>query len=239
MDRGFEETALTLQPIGIARSPYAEKFGVPRQANLARKVETTIVFDPRRVEPAALRGLLQVSHVWVLFWFHLVNAPSRASTVRPPRLGGNAVIGTFATRSPFRPNPIGMSLLEIIEVGEMQIRLRGGDLVDGTPVLDIKPYVAYTDCAADAHCEWVKEAPPALVVRCSPDVERRAADDPAFAQALAIASDILAFDPRPAYQKDSEVGRIYAATLAHLNLHFRVDERGVEIIDANDVTQSA
>ncbi|MCA9691061.1 MAG: tRNA (N6-threonylcarbamoyladenosine(37)-N6)-methyltransferase TrmO, partial [Myxococcales bacterium] len=129
-----------MEPIGVVRSPYTEKFGIPRQPGLAPSVRARVELDPRRVQPEALRGLSACSHVWLLTLLHAAK-PTGHATVRPPRLGGNIRLGALATRSPFRPNPIGLSAVALVELAELALVVAGADLLDGTPVLDIKPYV--------------------------------------------------------------------------------------------------
>ena len=144
----------TMQPVARIRSEFAEKFGVPRQSGLVEELEAEIVFEPAYRNPDALRGLEEFSHVWLIWVFDRAIRETWSPTVRPPRLGGNARMGVFATRSPFRPNPIALSCVKLAGIRQTAdgpvIRVLGADLVDGTPILDIKPYIPYADSHPDA-----------------------------------------------------------------------------------------
>ena len=210
-----------MRVIARVHSDFATKFGVPRQSGLVESLESTLVFEPEFRSEEALRGLEGFSHVWLLWVFHQADRPGWSPTVRPPRLGGNVRMGVFATRSPFRPNPIGLSAAALAGVEHTRewgtvLRLRGTDLVDGTPVLDVKPYLPYADAipgalggfAATAAGETLAvEIPPALLERVPP--RRR--------EAL---RGVLAQDPRPRYQGESD--RVYGFTFAGLEVRFTV-----------------
>ena len=212
----------SMTPIAHIHSDFAEKFGVPRQSGLVEEREADIVFEPAYQNPDALRGLEDFSHIWLIWVFDRAIRDTWSPTVRPPRLGGNTRMGVFATRSPFRPNPLGLSSvkLEAIEhrpdVGPVLI-VRGADLMDDTPIYDIKPYIPYADCHPDAaegftgqtqfHRLQV-EFPPQLLARVP------AADRDGL-------TGVLASDPRPSYQHDPE--RIYGMEFAGLEVHFKVD----------------
>lgn len=146
--------SFSMEPIAHIRSDFAEKFGVPRQSGLVDALEASIVFTPPYRSPDALRGLEDFSHLWLIWVFDRAIRESWSPTVRPPRLGGNARMGVFATRSPFRPNPIALSCVKLEGIEQTAegpvLRVRGADLVDGTPILDIKPYIPYADCHPDA-----------------------------------------------------------------------------------------
>lgn len=210
--------------IGHVRSPWREKFGVPRQSGLA-SIEATIELDPLQIPREALRGLERVSHLWVISWFHGLpqQEPSFRPTVRPPRLGGSVRLGVLATRSPHRPNPIGLSVVRLLAIEDRTLRVSGIDLLDGTPVLDIKPYLPWADLVPDATCEWADAAPRELPVRFAVGVE---ASD---ATLRATILDTLRWDPRPAHQRDA-AGREYAMRMLDVDVRFRVDELGVEVI---------
>ena len=209
-----------MEIIARIRSPFAQKFGVPRQSGL---VETAaqIVFEPPYRNADAVRGLEDFSHVWLLWQFHQMADKAWSPTVRPPRLGGNARMGVFATRSPHRPNPIGLSCVRLTGVeltaeGPV-LHVSGADLVDGTPIYDIKPYLAYCDAHPEAKGGWtdgVKSA--ALSVEISPQLLAAVpeSDRPGLLGALAQ-------DPRPRYQDDSE--RVYGLTYGSVNVRFHVD----------------
>lgn len=194
--------------IGEVRSCYKEKFGVPRQPGLVR-VPATIDIHADYAKDEAFRGLEAFSHIWVLFIFHRALREEWKPTVRPPRLGGNERVGVFASRSMFRPNPIGLSVVELAAIRRagagIQLDIIGGDLIDGTPVVDIKPYLPYVDAVADAKGGYAPVAPPKKMnVRFTPEalaVIRSYQDRlPDLEQTL---REILQYDPRPSYQVQS------------------------------------
>ena len=212
----------SMEPIARIHTDFSTKFGVPRQSGLVEALEAEIIFEPPYREPAALRGLEGFSHLWLVWVFHQAAGRPWSPTVRPPRLGGNRRMGVFATRSPFRPNPVGLSAVKLagIEAAGPSgpvLRVRGADLVDGTPILDIKPYLPYADCIPEASGGFAPqpalapltvEIPPVLLERVPP--ERRDALEAVLAQ-----------DPRPRYQADPE--RIYGFTFAGLEVRFTVE----------------
>ena len=191
-----------MQPIAYIRSPFAEKFGVPRQGNLAPHVVSEIVFEPPFRNSDCVRGLEQFSHLWLIWQFHR-NGSEWNPTVRPPRLGGNARLGVFATRSPFRPNGLGLSVVKLISIepGPV-IRVSGADMVDCTPIYDIKPYVPYSDSVPDAAAGFTEIPWEPLKVELPLQLPASATAD-----WVAALRETLAQDPRPAYQDDS--ARVY------------------------------
>lgn len=213
--------AFSMRVIARVHSEFSSKFGVPRQSGLVEALESTLVFEPEFRSEEALRGLEGFSHLWLVWVFHQAIQREWSPTVRPPRLGGNTRMGVFATRSPFRPNPIGLSSVRLAGIERTAehgtvLRLRGADLMDGTPVLDIKPYVPYADsrpealggfAAVPARETLAVEIPPELLERIPP--ERR--------EAL---RGVLAQDPRPRYQEDPE--RVYGFGFAGLEVRFSV-----------------
>lgn len=212
----------SMEPIARIHTDFSTKFGVPRQSGLVEALEAEIIFEPPYRDPAALRGLEGFSHLWLVWVFHQAAGRPWSPTVRPPRLGGNRRMGVFSTRSPFRPNPVGLSAVKLagIEAAGPSgpvLRVRGADLVDGTPILDIKPYLPYADCIPEASGGFAPqpalapltvEIPPVLLERVPP--ERRDALEAVLAQ-----------DPRPRYQADPE--RIYGFTFAGLEVRFTVE----------------
>jgi tRNA-Thr(GGU) m(6)t(6)A37 methyltransferase TsaA len=215
-----------LEPIGVLRTPFPTKFGVPRQARLAVS-RAVLELDPDRIPLEAVRGLEQASHVWIVFLFHAaIHAPRRA-TVRPPRLGGNRRVGVFATRSPFRPNPIGLSAVRLLSIEGLRLNLEGGDFLDRTPVLDIKPYLPWADAIPEARLPWAQHPPVPLPVMFSAaaDASLLHHRDPEGLRTL-IAST-LAHDPRPAYI--ATLRREHAVALADVDVRFCVDESGVTV----------
>lgn len=226
-----------LTPIGHIESDYPDKFGIPRQPGLADAARATLVLAPPYDDPLAVRGLDAFSHLWVTFVFH--RSPERwTPLVRPPRLGGNAKVGVFASRSTHRPNRLGLSLVELRAIdtrGGVRLHLRGADLVDGTPVLDIKPYLPWAEARSEARAGFAPEAPTALPVRLAPMAEAALAARPDGASLGVLIHQVLAQDPRPAYRKGAEE-RIYGVRLRDVDVRFRAlsndaDETQLEVIE--------
>ena len=220
---------ITMHTIAHIRTDLPEKFGVPRQSGLVPQLQGTIVFEPDYRNPDALRGLESFSHLWLIFRFHRAEREGWSPTVRPPRLGGNRRMGVFATRSPFRPNNLGLSCVKLEGVRRDEklgpvIRVSGADLVDGTPILDIKPYLPYADCPRDATGGFTDplEAEP-LEVEC--DEALLAGLE---AQQRAGLMGVLACDPRPRYQEDPE--RVYGLAFAGKNVKFTVRDRVLTVL---------
>lgn len=209
----------------IARmhSDFPEKFGIPRQSGLVEKLQSTIVFEPEYRNPLAFRGLEGYSHIWILWAFSEAAREEWSPMVMPPRLGGKTRMGVFATRSPFRPNPIGLSCvkLERIDLTAKNgpvLHVTGADLMDGTPIYDIKPYLPYTDSRPEASGGFAAEVFNKALKVVFP--EKLLAQIPA-AKREAL-TELLREDPRPAYQEDPE--RIYGVAFAGQNIRFRVSE---------------
>ncbi len=216
-------------PIGVIRSCFKEKFGVPRQPGLVPEAEAILQLVPPYDRREAIRGLEGFSHIWVLFVFHRV-APTKWKTmVRPPRLGGNRKVGVFASRSPFRPNPIGLSAVALkgIECRGKAIKLRLGgiDLVDGTPVLDIKPYLRYADSLTDARGGFA-EAEPQLALEVVFDAQPQHYLDtlkpPERQRMTRLIQQLLQQDPRPAYLESVPDERCFGMRLDELNVRWQV-----------------
>ncbi|MBR6028163.1 MAG: tRNA (N6-threonylcarbamoyladenosine(37)-N6)-methyltransferase TrmO [Clostridia bacterium] len=210
-----------MKPIARIRNGYEDKFGIPRQPGLAA-VRSVIVFEPEYRVREALRGIEGFSHLWLIWVFDRSQREDWSPTVRPPRLGGNARVGVFASRSPFRPNPIGLSCvrLEGLREGEggLELVVTGADLMDGTPILDIKPYLPYADSHPEATGGFTDETPrQTLKVEIPADWRQGLTDEEA--QAL---TDILSQDPRPAYQRDPE--RVYGFGFGGMQIRFSVAE---------------
>ena len=228
-------STFAFEQIGVIRSPYKEKFAVPRQPGLVKHGGGELHLLPPYNQAEAVRGLEAFSHLWVLFVFHQTMEGGWRPTVRPPRLGGNARMGVFATRSTFRPNPIGMSLVELngIRCQKDQVILQLGslDLVDGTPVVDIKPYLPFAEALPDAQASYAQQAPAAdIPVFFTPEIELQlAALATRYPQLKAFLVDVLAQDPRPAYRKDEEQGKTYAVWLLDFNVRWRVTDAGFEV----------
>lgn len=219
---------IKLKPLGVIRSPFKEKFAVPRQPGLATSVEAELELLPPYNQAECLRGLEDFSHIWLIFLFHQNLGRNWHPTVRPPRLGGNRRVGVFASRSPFRPNPIGLSAVELIEIVNRGsgpvLRLRGTDLVDGTPILDIKPYLPYTDALPQAKGAFAATEPRLIPVEFSPQAEsdllKLQRNHPGLRQAII---EILAQDPRPAYRGKNSDTRSYGVRIYDLNLQWEMD----------------
>ena len=212
----------SVHPIAKMRSDFPTKFGIPRQSGLVENLRSTIVFEPRYRNDDALRGLEDFSHLWIIWQFSEAVRQEWTPTVRPPRLGGNTRMGVFATRSPFRPNSIGLSCVKLIGVERTAdqgsvIHVAGADLMDGTPILDIKPYIPYCDAHPEALGGFttnagdflLKVAFPTQLLELFPKDKRDAV------------LGVLSHDPRPSYQADSD--RIYGLTFAGFDIRFTVE----------------
>lgn len=214
--------------IGHIESPYKEKFAIPRQPGLVQGGAGRLHLHSPFNDPNAVRGLNQFSHIWVLFVFHQTMENGWKPLVRPPRLGGNNKMGVFATRSTFRPNPIGMSLVELkgitIENNQVVLELGSLDLVDGTPIIDIKPYLPFAEALPNASAGYAQDTPSDdMQVIFTPQVETEL--DTYQSQYLGIKqfiSQVLMQDPRPAYKKQSTENRDYAVHLLDFNIRWRV-----------------
>lgn len=226
----------TFEQIGVIRSPWKEKFAVPRQPGLIEDGGGELHLLPPYNQQEAVRGLEAFSHLWLLFVFHQTMAGGWRPTVRPPRLGGNARMGVFATRSTFRPNPIGMSLVELKGVrchkGQVALELGSLDLVDGTPIVDIKPYLPFAEALPQARAGFAQSAPPAAMpVRFSALAQQQLADhQQSYPQLARFIAQVLAQDPRPAYRKGEEPDREYAVWLLDFNVRWRVTAQGTEVV---------
>jgi tRNA-Thr(GGU) m(6)t(6)A37 methyltransferase TsaA len=210
---------MEIKPVAIFRAPLPEKFGLPRQAGLAESLQGTVVLEPEFRSPEALRGLDGFDYLWLIWGFHLnKETVSEGLTVRPPRLGGNERVGVFASRSPYRPNPLGLSSVRIerVDAAAGEIHVLGADLADGTPIYDIKPYVEYADSHRGVRSGFVDDhAWQRLEVVLPRETFHKL--DPDTIDGLL---EILAQDPRPQYQDDPE--REYGLTYDGKNVHFRV-----------------
>ncbi len=228
----------SIAPIGIIESPYKEKFAVPRQPRLVPEAKARVKLVGDANSPEAVRGLEQFSHVWLLFLFDQNLEAGWKPTVRPPRLGGNERIGVFASRSTFRPNGIGMSAVEIKgitkEDDQIYIDLGSVDLVDGTPIVDIKPYIPYSDSIPEAQGGYATEEPEKSTVVFS----SQALTSPALAMTakqydtdhiLRVIEQVLAQDPRPAYKKNKPDNKEYAVNLFDLNVKFSVTDNLITV----------
>ena len=222
-----------MEPIARIRSEFPTKFGVPRQAGLVDSLLASVVFEPPYRVADALRGIEGFSHLWLIWEFSENRRTGWSPTVRPPRLGGNRRLGVFATRSPFRPNPIGLSCVRLARV-ELStpdgpvLWVSGADLTDGTPILDLKPYLPYADCRPEAAGGFANESPEGrLTVDIPPPLLSRVPE--ARREAL---TGVLAQDPRPPYQDDPD--RVYGFGFAGLEVRFRVVGGTLIVVDVTD-----
>ena len=223
---------MEIKPIARINTEFPEKFGVPRQSGLAKGLKGRIIFEPQYRSPDALRGLEGFSHIW-LIWEFSANRTTREwqPTVRPPRLGGNTHLGVFATRSPFRPNPLGLSCVEIdgidlfTEDGPV-ITVKGADLMDGTPIYDIKPYIRYADSRQQAVCGYVDTLEERSLKVVFPSELSGNIEDTSVIPALV---ETLRLDPRPSYHDDPE--RVYGLSFAGLNVKFQVNGAVLTVVE--------
>lgn len=219
-----------MKTIARIHTDFPTKFGIPRQSGIIETLQGTIVFEPAFRNPDAVRGLEDFSHLWLIWEFSEAKREDWSPTVRPPRLGGNVRKGVFATRSPFRPNPIGLSSVKLEKI-EMDPKLgpvlhvSGADLMDGTPIYDIKPYIAYTDSHPDAVSGFATKPAEYLL---QVDINNELLEKVPLEQRKSLIA-ILEHDPRPQYQDDPE--RVYGMNYAHLEVKFKVDGTSIIVLD--------
>ena len=223
----------TIQAIARMHSDFPTKFGIPRQSSLVDDLRSTIVFEPEFRNPDALRGIEEFSHLWIIWQFSEAVRSDWSPIIRPPRLGGNTRLGVFASRSPFRPNSLGLSSVKILGLEQTAkfgtvIHVAGADLMDGTPIFDIKPYIPYSDCHPEASGGFTDTADdfildvniPEQLLQILPEGKREAA------------IGILSHDPRPSYQRKPE--RIYGISFAGFNIRFQVQENKLQVIEIKE-----
>lgn len=219
----------TIKPIGYIQNSLPEKFGVPRQSGVIPEFIGTIVLTPEYRNPDALRGLSDFSHIWLIWQFSEVKENAEFSpTVRPPRLGGNERMGVFATRSPFRPNRLGLTVAKIEEINEddCTITVSGIDMMNGTPIFDIKPYIPYADCIPEATSGFTNNLPSkTLSVAFDESVKTSGLTENDILELTAI----LSHDPRPAYQDDPE--RIYGMSFKNKNVSFKIKDELLTVVE--------
>lgn len=226
---------MEIKPIAYIKTDFKEKFGIPRQSGIANNLTAKIIFEPEYRNPDALRGIEGFSHLWLIFDFSLAHKDGWSPTVRPPRLGGNEKRGVFATRSPFRPNSLGLSCVKLINIEQSEnigqiLIVSGADLLDNTPIYDIKPYIPYADCYPDATGGFTDDITkekleiifPLELINIIPKEKRQGV------------IDILAEDPRPSYQNDSE--RIYSMLFDCFDIHFKINENTLTVIEIDKKT---
>lgn len=221
---------ISIQVLARMKSDFPSKFGIPRQSGLIDTLRSTVIFEPAFRNADALRGIEGYSHLWLIWQFSEAVRRDWSATVRPPRLGGNTRMGVFATRSPFRPNALGLSCVRLLAVEETEqfgtvLHVSGADLMDGTPIFDIKPYIPYSDSRPDAIGGFTDTAPdfllqvdfPTYLLQLLPEDKREAA------------IGVLSHDPRPAYQNDPE--RIYGLPFAGYDIRFTVENNILHVVE--------
>lgn len=219
-----------IQAIAHMKSDFPTKFGIPRQSGLVEELRSTIVFEPEFRNPDALRGIEGYSHLWIIWQFSQALRRDWSPTVRPPRLGGNTRMGVFATRSPFRPNNLGLSCVRLLGLEQTSdcgtvLHVAGADLMDGTPIFDIKPYIPYSDAHSDASGGFTDHAGdflldvdfPGHLLKQLPEDKRQAA------------IGVLSHDPRPSYQRDPD--RIYGLPFAGFDIRFQVAGQTLTVLE--------
>lgn len=228
MEKGFY-----VQPIAHIRSDFKEKFGIPRQSGRAPDLQAEIVFEPTFNNPEALRGIEDFSHLWLIFDFSAAHRKDWSATVRPPRLGGNVRVGVFASRSPFRPNPIGLSCVKLLRVEKRDkdgcvLLVSGADLLDGTPILDIKPYLPFADCIQDAKGGYAAQHENhRLEVVFAEDLLAKIPQEKRTGLLQCLADD-----PRPSYQDDE---RRYGMHFADFEIKFQVQNNLLTVLSVEKV----
>lgn len=223
---------ISIHILARMHSDFPEKFGIPRQSGLVEELRSMIVFEPEYRNSEALRGITDFSHLWIIWQFSEAVRQGWSPTVRPPRLGGNTRMGVFATRSPFRPNNLGLSCVRLLEVKQTDaygpvLIVGGADLMNGTPIFDIKPYIPYSDSHPEALGGFTDHVGDFLLTVDFPD---------AFLQILPeekrdAAIGILSHDPRPSYQRNPE--RIYGLSFSGYNIHFTVKDNTLTVVDVH------
>ncbi|MCO6523701.1 MAG: tRNA (N6-threonylcarbamoyladenosine(37)-N6)-methyltransferase TrmO [Candidatus Schmidhempelia sp.] len=228
--------SFSIDPIGIIHSPYKEKFAIPRQPNLVKAGVGEIHLLPPYNQIEAVRGLEQFSHLWIIFLFHHTKDQGWRPTVRPPRLGGNERIGVFATRSTFRPNPVGISAVKLnrvtVEKGQIILKLGSVDILDGTPVIDIKPYIPYSDSYSDALAGYANNIPTSsLTINFSSQALTQLNQFQAtYPQLKELITQVISQDPRPAYKRKNNQLQYYGMRLFDFNIHWQIIDNQVEIL---------
>ena len=225
---------MEMKPIARFHSPFNSKFGIPKQAGLVDELEGQIVFEPQFRNPDALRGMEGFDYLWLIWEFSANKHKANSPVVRPPVLGGNEKVGVFATRSPFRPNNIGLSSVRISQIewetskGPV-VHVKGADLMDGTPIYDIKPYVVYADCHPDARSGFVDERRWERLKVCIPEeVIDRLQKQGLDSEKIEVLRKVLELDPRPHYQKNPD--KVYGMPYEGQDIHFRVREHILEVL---------
>ena len=221
---------ISMNIIARMKSDFPTKFGIPRQSGLVEELQSTIVFEPEYRNTDALRGITDFSHLWIIWQFSKAVRDDWSPTVRPPRLGGNTRMGVFATRSPFRPNAIGLSCVKIIGLENTEefgtvIHVGGADLMDGTPIFDIKPYIPYSDAHPDALGGFTQSAGDFLLHVDFPEGLQQIVPESKRAALIGV----LSHDPRPSYQNDPD--RVYGLSFGGYNIRFQVKNNTLTVLE--------
>lgn len=230
-----------IEAVAYCRTPYKQKFGIPRQPGLVTAARGFVELTPPFNQVDAVRGLEQYSHLWLLFCFHENLSQGWKTTVRPPRLGGNEKLGVFATRSTFRPNGIGQSVVNLhqihIEKGKVSLEISGMDLLDGTPIIDIKPYIPFSDAIMDAKGGIAHEAPELAEVQFTPQAQQQLAHyekQPAYPRLAELIEGVLAQDPRPAYKKAKVDPKLYQVALYDLDIIWKIVDQTILVLELRE-----
>ena len=226
----FLEIIMEIKPIAYIKTDFKEKFGIPRQSGIANNLTSKIIFKPEYRNPDALRGIEGFSHLWLIFDFSLAHKESFNPTVRPPRLGGNERKGVFATRSPFRPNSLGLSCVKLLEVKQSEkdgqiLIVSGADLLDNTPIYDIKPYLPYVDSIPDAKGGFSDDFKDYELEVNIPENLKEALTS----SQIKNLTELLSLDPRPSYQNDEE--RIYGLSFEDMQVRFKYTDTKIQVVD--------
>ena len=221
---------ISIHTIARMHSDFPSKFGIPRQSGLVEELRSTIVFEPEYRNPDALRGMEAFTHLWIIWQFSEAVRQGWSPTVRPPRLGGNTRMGVFATRSPFRPNNLGLSCVRLLGMEQTEqfgtvLHVGGADLMDGTPIFDIKPYIPYSDCKPEASGGFTDGAEDFLLTVDFPTELLNKLPEQKWEAAIGV----LSHDPRPSYQRDPE--RIYGLSFAGFNIRFQVRDKLLTVLE--------
>ncbi|OHU88032.1 MULTISPECIES: tRNA (N6-threonylcarbamoyladenosine(37)-N6)-methyltransferase TrmO [Pseudoalteromonas] len=225
-----------IQPVGFIQSPYKQKFAIPRQPRLVPQAKAKLVFCGDFNREEFVRGIEEFTHLWLLFRFHETADKGYSALVRPPRLGGNERKGVFATRATFRPNGIGMSAVKLEGVeyknAQLALLLSGIDLLDGTPIVDIKPYLPYSDAMIDASAGFADTRPETLMtVSFSEQAEQFIAKQTRYPELKEFIINVLKQDPRPAYKKQKQQTQFYGMSLYEFNIRWQVDGEHNQVIE--------
>lgn len=227
---------VSMESIAVIRSPFREKFSTPRQPGLTPSVTALIEFNPDFCSPEAVRGLEGFSHIWLIFLFHQNLKQGWKPTVRPPRLGGNQRVGVYSSRSPFRPNPVGLSAVKLLDLNicgqEISLKVEGPDLIDKTPIIDIKPYISYSNSIPEATRGFADQALERLEViysdQAQKQLQRYAITSPDLEHLL---RETLALDPRPAYKRNTDEEKRYGVLFDRYNVNWMVKQGRVVVLN--------